>query len=78
MIILCVYFNCIIILICCVQVLFINGIDVSGMLHDHVVNLIRASRDSRVGELVLTVRPNGIAYQCVYIMNMCVHNLYVY
>ncbi|KAL1137787.1 hypothetical protein AAG570_009483, partial [Ranatra chinensis] len=40
------------------QVLFINGIDVSGMVHEQVVNLIRASRDSRIGELILTVRPS--------------------
>ncbi|KAF6209442.1 hypothetical protein GE061_015189 [Apolygus lucorum] len=42
------------------QVLFINGIDVTGMPHEQVVNLIRASRDSRVGELLLTVRPSSV------------------
>lgn len=40
------------------QVLLINGHDISGMLHEQVVNLIRASRDSASRELVLTVRPN--------------------
>ncbi|XP_063983545.1 tyrosine-protein phosphatase non-receptor type 4 isoform X4 [Diachasmimorpha longicaudata] len=40
------------------QVVYINGIDVSGMLHEHVVNLIRQSRDTGNGELGLTVRPN--------------------
>ncbi|XP_074105988.1 protein tyrosine phosphatase Meg isoform X2 [Cotesia typhae] len=42
------------------QVLYINGIDVNGMLHDHVVNLIRQSRDTGNGELTLTVRPNAL------------------
>ncbi|XP_066998363.2 tyrosine-protein phosphatase non-receptor type 4 [Anabrus simplex] len=42
------------------QILFINGHDVSGMLHEEVVSLIRASRDSASGELVLTVRPNAV------------------
>ncbi|KAK7863894.1 hypothetical protein R5R35_007226 [Gryllus longicercus] len=40
------------------QVLFINGVDISGLLHEQVVNLIRASRDSASRELILTVRPN--------------------
>lgn len=40
------------------QVVYINGIDVSDMLHEHVVNLIRQSRDTGNGELCLTVRPN--------------------
>ncbi|XP_046679654.1 tyrosine-protein phosphatase non-receptor type 4-like [Homalodisca vitripennis] len=44
------------------QVLLINGVDVSRMVHDHVVSLIRAARDLHMGELVLTVRPNGIAH----------------
>ncbi|XP_015524862.1 tyrosine-protein phosphatase non-receptor type 4 isoform X3 [Neodiprion pinetum] len=42
------------------QVVCINGIDVNGMLHEHVVNLIRQSRDSGTGELTLTVRPNAL------------------
>ncbi|XP_014294110.1 tyrosine-protein phosphatase non-receptor type 4 isoform X2 [Halyomorpha halys] len=42
------------------QVLCINGIDVGGMLHEQVVNLIRASRDAHGGELVLTVRPSSV------------------
>lgn len=32
----------------------------SGLLHEHVVNLIRQSRDSGSGELTLTVRPNAL------------------
>uniref|UniRef100_A0A1B6L6W2 protein-tyrosine-phosphatase n=1 Tax=Graphocephala atropunctata TaxID=36148 RepID=A0A1B6L6W2_9HEMI len=42
------------------QVLLINGVDVGRMVHDHVVSLIRAARDSHMGELVLTVRPNAV------------------
>ncbi|XP_015121801.1 tyrosine-protein phosphatase non-receptor type 4 isoform X2 [Diachasma alloeum] len=42
------------------QVVYINGIDVSGMLHEHVVNLIRQSRDTGNGELSLTVRPYAL------------------
>ncbi|XP_014234408.1 tyrosine-protein phosphatase non-receptor type 4 isoform X1 [Trichogramma pretiosum] len=42
------------------QVILINGIDVNGMLHEHVVNLIRQSRDSGNGELTLTVKPNAL------------------
>ncbi|XP_073970241.1 protein tyrosine phosphatase Meg isoform X3 [Rhodnius prolixus] len=42
------------------QVLLINGIDIGDMPHEQVVNLIRASRDSRVGELILTVRPSSV------------------
>jgi tyrosine-protein phosphatase non-receptor type 4 len=41
------------------QVLFINSHDVSGLTHEQVVNLIRASRDSPSGELVLMVKPSG-------------------
>ncbi|RZF45166.1 hypothetical protein LSTR_LSTR007129 [Laodelphax striatellus] len=41
------------------QVLLINGINISGLLHDQVVNLIRASRDSNSGQLILTVKPNA-------------------
>lgn len=42
------------------QVLFINNHDISGMMHEQVVNLIRASRDSPSGELVLLVKPSGV------------------
>lgn len=42
------------------QVVYINGIDVSGLLHERVVNLIRQSRDRGTGELTLTVRPNAL------------------
>lgn len=37
------------------QVIMINEIDISNMSHEQVVNLIRASRDTSIGELVLTV-----------------------
>uniref|UniRef100_T1J8E8 Tyrosine-protein phosphatase n=1 Tax=Strigamia maritima TaxID=126957 RepID=T1J8E8_STRMM len=40
------------------QVLFINGKDVSGYSHEQVVQLIRSSRETHTGELLLTVRPN--------------------
>lgn len=43
-----------------IQVVYINGIDVSGLLHERVVNLIRQSRDRGSGELTLTVRPNAL------------------
>nr|CAD7571593.1 unnamed protein product [Timema californicum] len=42
------------------QVVLINGHDVIGLLHEQVVNLIRASRDSAAGELLLSVRPNAL------------------
>ncbi|XP_078044167.1 protein tyrosine phosphatase Meg isoform X3 [Augochlora pura] len=42
------------------QVVYINGTDVSGLLHERVVHLIRKSRDSGSGELTLTVRPNAL------------------
>ncbi|XP_063233077.1 tyrosine-protein phosphatase non-receptor type 4 isoform X2 [Bacillus rossius redtenbacheri] len=42
------------------QVVLINGHEVIGLLHEQVVNLIRASRDSGAGELVLSVRPNAV------------------
>lgn len=42
----------------------INGCDVSGMLHEQVVSLIRSSTDQS-GELVLTVRP------CVTVNSVC-------
>lgn len=40
------------------QVLMINGRDVAGLTHEQVVKLIRASRETPTGELLLTVRPN--------------------
>ncbi|XP_037034336.1 tyrosine-protein phosphatase non-receptor type 4-like isoform X2 [Bradysia coprophila] len=46
------------------QVVMINGCDVSGMLHEQVVSLIRSSTDQS-GELVLTVRP------CVTVNSVC-------
>ncbi|XP_049863028.1 tyrosine-protein phosphatase non-receptor type 4 isoform X2 [Schistocerca gregaria] len=42
------------------QVLFINGQNISGMLHEQVVNLIRETRDSASGELILTVKPSAV------------------
>nr|XP_018897637.1 PREDICTED: tyrosine-protein phosphatase non-receptor type 4 [Bemisia tabaci] len=42
------------------QVIMINEIDISNMSHEQVVNLIRASRDTSIGELVLTVKPNSV------------------
>lgn len=52
------------------QVLFINSHDVSGMMHEQVVNLIRASRDSPSGELVLMVKPSGayLHMQCFNVL----------
>lgn len=41
------------------QVIYINGIDISLMSHDTVVDLIRTARDNPPGELILTVKPNG-------------------
>ncbi|XP_026471703.1 LOW QUALITY PROTEIN: tyrosine-protein phosphatase non-receptor type 4-like [Ctenocephalides felis] len=40
------------------QVIKINGRDVSKIPHEEVVSLIRSSRESKTGELVLTVKPN--------------------
>lgn len=42
------------------QVLFINNHDIMGLMHEQVVNLIRASRDSPSGELVLMVKPSAV------------------
>lgn len=42
------------------QVVMINGRDISGMMHEQVVNMIRASREFRTGELVLTIKPNAL------------------
>lgn len=41
------------------EVVMINGRDVCGMMHEQVVALIRASRELNLGELVLTIKPNG-------------------
>lgn len=41
------------------QVLFINGHSIAGMLHEQVVNLIRDTRETASGELLLTVKPSG-------------------
>lgn len=40
------------------QLVMINGRDVSTMMHEQVVNLIRASRQG--GELMLTLKPNAL------------------
>lgn len=40
------------------QVMSINGIDVEGLTHDHVVRLIRSTKDTNPdGELVMTINP---------------------
>lgn len=45
----------------------INGQEVSEMLHDDVVNLIRAARDlERDGKLVLTVQQKGLYYNEIF------------
>lgn len=41
------------------QVLMINGRDISALKHEQIVSLIRASREFRGGELVLTIKPQG-------------------
>lgn len=41
------------------EVVKINGREVKGLMHEQVVALIRASREFRAGELMLTVKPNG-------------------
>lgn len=41
------------------HVIMINGRDVNGLRHEQVVSLIRTSRESRSGELVLVVKPNS-------------------
>lgn len=41
------------------QVLMINGRDIGALRHEQVVSLIRASREFRGGELVLTIKPQG-------------------
>lgn len=42
------------------EVVMINGRDVCAMMHEQVVALIRASREQNAGELVLTIKPNGV------------------
>jgi tyrosine-protein phosphatase non-receptor type 4 len=60
------------------QVLFINNHDVSGMMHEQVVNLIRASRVSSLGELVLMVKPSGVYVTLsVLIYYSCVNIIYL-
>ena len=46
----------------------INGIDVNGLMHEQVVGLIRASREFRNGELVLTIKPNGMEIIFLFIL----------
>ncbi|GAB0093374.1 Tyrosine-protein phosphatase [Sergentomyia squamirostris] len=41
------------------QVIMINGYDISALKHDQIVSLIRASREYRGGELVLTLKPQA-------------------
>ena len=41
------------------QVVKINGRETDSLVHEDVVKLIKASRDTKSGELVLHVRPNG-------------------
>lgn len=41
------------------QVVMINGRDISALKHEQIVSLIRASREFRGGELVLTIKPQG-------------------
>lgn len=41
------------------MVVLINGRDISGLKHEQIVSLIRASREYRGGELVLTIKPHG-------------------
>ncbi|XP_059613922.1 tyrosine-protein phosphatase non-receptor type 4 isoform X1 [Phlebotomus argentipes] len=55
------------------QVLMINGYDISALKHDQIVALIRASREYRGGELVLTIKPQAHGDQieeepiCLYV-----------
>uniref|UniRef100_A0A182KA26 protein-tyrosine-phosphatase n=1 Tax=Anopheles christyi TaxID=43041 RepID=A0A182KA26_9DIPT len=42
------------------QVVRINGRDVSTMVYEQVVSLIRASREYQGGELLLTLKPNAL------------------
>lgn len=47
----------------------INGQEVTEMVHDDVVNLIRAARDlEHDGKLVLTVKQNGM-YHIMFSFN---------
>lgn len=47
------------------QVLAINGIEVSGLKHEQVVQLIRSTRDSgSEAKLILSIRPNVYYQQC--------------
>ncbi|XP_070565918.1 tyrosine-protein phosphatase non-receptor type 4-like isoform X4 [Ptychodera flava] len=40
------------------QLLMINGKDISQFTHEQVINFIRSKRETKTGDLVLTVRPN--------------------
>lgn len=40
------------------QVMFINGRDVQHAFHEEVVSLIKEARDTRTGQLILTIKPN--------------------
>lgn len=47
------------------QVLAINGIEVSGLKHEQVVQLIRSTRDiGSEAKLILSIRPNVYYQQC--------------
>lgn len=49
----------------------INGQEVSEMVHDDVVNLIRAARDvEHDGKLVLTVQQKGKQHKIYFIINL--------
>ena len=52
------------------QVLFINNRDIAGLMHEDVVNLIRASRDSPSSELVLMVKPSGVYFTYTVFNNL--------
>lgn len=45
------------------QVIMINGRDIGTLKHEQIVSLIRASREFRGGELVLTIKPQGKLYR---------------
>jgi len=50
------------------HVMLINGLDVSPLSHEEVVNLIRNARDNSPNELVLVVRPNGMYTSSIFII----------
>jgi len=58
----------------------INGQEVSEMVHDDVVNLIRAARDvEHDGKLVLTVQQKGKYHKIYFIINLLFvyHHVYI-